>query len=254
MLISRQDKINYIKQHFAEDATTGLEISPSINPMIKSSDGYKIHYLDACTTDELKRRAISKGRNIDCAPSIDYVYDFSKAISDNVGHKTFDFIVSSHVIEHIPDLVSHFQQIEEALKEGGVYGFLAPDKDLCFDAEKPDSTLSQLIEAHVEKRTVAPISAIIDEYHFAVRRAGKGAWTEDDQAPYRAKYPNAKKLITNLIRDPKIAHDWHGHIWRFTPQVFKKLFLELKILDLVRLSLCEVIPTNQMEFIVILKK
>lgn len=253
MLNTRQDKIKYIKQSFAQGAKLGLEISPSINPMIGPSEGYDVKYLDACTTSELRERAVKSGRDPDGIPIVDYVFDFSKSIADCVDGQQFDFVLSSHVIEHVPDLISHFNQVHEILRCGGVYAFLAPDKDLCFDVVKPDTTFGQLVEAYIEKRKMAPLNAIIDEYYYAKCRGGSGAWAENNCEPLRAKYPHSRKLIEGVLSNPLIVNEWHGHIWRFTPETFKSLFLDLKSFGLVQFELRDVVPTSFMEFIVILK-
>ena len=105
----------------------------------------------------------------------------------------------------MPDLVGHFQEVKEVLKDGGIYAFLAPDKDLCFDLEKPNTSLGQVIEARLEKRRVAPISAVIDEYYYRFERGGSGAWSRNESAPCLPKYANARKLIKDALVNPEIA-------------------------------------------------
>jgi SAM-dependent methyltransferase len=249
---NRAEKIAYMTSHYQGTSSKGLELSPDINPMLKKRDGYNVEYLDARTTQELQAQAIEKGRDISCAPEVHYLHDFKQSIATCVGHKTFDYVVSSHVIEHVPDLVGHFKEVKEILNDGGTYAFLAPDKDLCFDAQKSASSLGQILEAHLEARKVAPISALIDEYVYGVKRAGSGAWSNSDQEPFTSKYPNANQLIQNVLRDPSIAANWHGHIWRFTPTSFIEIFCDLGDLGLVDLRLIDVVPTNYMEFIVVL--
>lgn len=250
--MTRKEKIEYLKRNYLADFTTGLEIAPNIAPMISKKDGYKIEYLDACTTEELQERAINIGRSIECAPKIDYKHDFQQSIAACVEFNKFDFAVSSHVIEHVPDLIGHFQEVQEILNNGGIYAFLAPDKELCFDAKKTNTSLGQVIEARIERRRKAPINALIDEYYYGVKRGGKGGWSEQETEPFRPKYSNSRKLIQDVIKNPKIMDAWHGHIWRFTPASFKEIFNELNQLGLVNLSLIDVLPTKDLEFAVIL--
>lgn len=249
---NRKDKIAYIETNYLGTSATVLEIGPSINPMLTGQGSYSVEYLDACSTEELRERAVQMGRDIDCAPSIKHLHDFNQSVAHCVGHKTFDFVVSSHVIEHVPDLVGHFKEVREILNDGGKYAFLVPDKDLCFDAKKSNSSLGQIVEARLERRTVAPVSALIDEYYYGVKRAGSGAWSNKESAPFTPKYVASKELIMNVLKNPMIAEQWHGHIWRFTPASFKEVFNELGKLGLVDLRLVEVVPTEHMEFIVIL--
>jgi SAM-dependent methyltransferase len=255
MLQTRRQKLAYIKQFLkAESLSQGLEISPSINPMCTPADGFSIEYLDALSTQELQERALSKGRDPGDAPVIDHLLDFQRPISDCVGGKHYDFVLSSHVVEHIPNLIDHFQQVERLLRPGGSYSFLVPDKDLCFDANKPDTSLGALVEAFVSRHSHAPISALIDEYFYAVQREGKGAWGVHASEPFHDKYQDKRHLINKLISSPRAVEKWHGHIWRFSPGTFKSLYQEMYHLGLVGLELQEVIPTPVMEFIVILRR
>ena len=249
---NRNEKIAYIRKNYLRNLTTGLEISPSINPMLYKGDGYDLEYIDALTTQELTARAQRNGVDLKRIPDVDHVHDFSQSIASCVGNKTFDFVVSSHVIEHVPDIVGHFQEVKEVLNNGGVYAFLAPDKELCFDLKKPNITLGQIVEARLEKRRVAPVSAQIDEYYYGVKRNGSGAWSRQESAPTAPKYTNATKLIQEALANPENAKNWHGHIWRFTPASFEEIYTQLYDLGLVELRLLDVKPTLHMEFVAVL--
>lgn len=253
MLRTRKDKIEFIKNSLGEGAHSGLEISPSINPVIKHNDGFAIEYLDVCSTEELRDRAASNGRDLSCAPVINHQLDFNRTIKECVGNRTYDFVVTSHVVEHIPDLIGHFTQVQDVLNPGGTYAFFAPDKDLCFDCKKPETSLGQLIEAFVEKRNVAPLNALIDEYYYGVQRARKGGWAVDDPHPIRPKYGSHKELIRKVLSNPDQVKNWHGHIWRFTSSSFKALYQELYLLGLVQLKVHDVVATDRVEFVVILR-
>lgn len=249
---NRHQNIAYIKTKYLTTSASVLEIGPSINPMIRRKDGYNVQYLDACSTQELQVRAAKNGRDIQSAPEIDYLHDFSLSIAACVSHKKFDFVVSSHVIEHVPDLVGHFCEVREVLNDGGMYAFLAPDKDLCFDAKKSASSLGQILEARLEKHRAAPVSALIDEYYYGVKRGGSGAWSNGESAPFAPKYPNSRKLIGDVLANPAIARNWHGHIWRFTPKSFEEIFNELEQMGIIDMRLVDIVATSHLEFIVIL--
>lgn len=249
---NRKEKIAYIRSKYLSGLQTGLEISPSINPMLCRGEGYDIEYIDAATTERLQARAQQNGVDSKRVPTIDYLHDFSQSIASCVGYKKFDFVLSSHVVEHVPDLIGHFQEVNEVLNKGGIYAFLAPDKELCFDLKKPESSLGQVIEARLERRRVAPVSALIDEYYYGVKRGGSGAWSRKESAHCSPKYADARKLIQDVLVNPGIAKNWHGHIWRFTPASFQEIYTQLNELSMVDLRLLDVQPTMHMEFVVVL--
>ncbi|MEW6167435.1 MAG: methyltransferase domain-containing protein [Pseudomonadota bacterium] len=252
-LKTRRDKAAVLRQHIA-NPSTGLEISPNINPLVVSGGGVTVQYLDFCTTDQLRAQAAAKGRNPAAVPQIDYVYDPQQLISECVGGRTFDFVLSSHVVEHIPNLVGHFRDISRILNEGGIYGLIVPDMSLCFDAGKSPTTLGQLIEAFVDDWKYAPISAMIDEFRSAVWLGDKNAWSVDDGGVFFPKYRNWRQLITNVLRNPTSSKNWHGHVWRFTPETFAQLWAEIRSFGLIDLNIRSVIPTQHMDFLCVMEK
>lgn len=253
-LKSRADKAAVLRRHIVRNPSSVLEISPNINPLIVSGSGISVQYLDFCTTDQLRAQAAAKGRNPALVPHIDYVYDPQQLISECVGGRTFDFVLSSHVIEHIPNLVGHFRDISRILNDGGTYGLIVPDMSLCFDAGKLPSTLGQLVEAFVCDWKHAPVAAMIDEFHSAVWLGDKNAWSVDDAGVFLPKYKNGSQLIKNVLRNPASSKTWHGHIWRFTPETFVQLWSEIRSFGLIDLQIKNVIPTQHMDFLCIMEK
>ena len=75
----------------------------------------------------------------------------------------FDAVLSSHCIEHQPDLVHHLQQVQHKLKnDGGRYFILIPDKRYCFDKHIAPSTIAEVVQAHEEHRTVHTLRSVIE--------------------------------------------------------------------------------------------
>jgi SAM-dependent methyltransferase len=48
----------------------------------------------------------------------------------------FQLIMSSHALEHQPDLVRHLQKVSRLLRKGGYYLAFVPNKRFCFDHYK----------------------------------------------------------------------------------------------------------------------
>ena len=230
-----------------------MEISPNLAPMVTKNEGWNVKYLDLVTTETLIERAKSKNIAVESVPKIDYVYNPKFLISETVAPEKFDFVVSSHVIEHIPDLILHFQDIGKILNPNGVYCFIVPDMNLCFDIKKPQTSLGTLIEAHINQHRQAPLSAVIDEYRYGVKLNGQGAWSTEDVGTYTPKYDHINGRIKDLLEKPNNLADWHGHIWRFTPSSFASIYGDCHKLKLVKLKLVNIQPTSKMEFLVILQ-
>jgi len=254
MFKTRKDTTDFIRSRVSDVKCRGLEVSPDMNPIVRTTSNVSMEYLDVCSTQELRDRALDRGRALSDVPDIDYHLEYHRPISECVKGNKYDFVVSSHVIEHIPNLIGHFEQVNDVLVPNGLYAFLVPDKDLCFDTLKSATSLGQLIEAHIERHTIPPISSMVNEFYYGVKRGDKGAWSIHDKEPFRPKYPQYKKLIKNIVSNSEQIKNWHGHIWSFTPRTFQILYQELVNLDLVKLELEDVIATEHMEFIVLLRK
>lgn len=56
----------------------------------------------------------------------DFVWTPGKLLRESTDEK-FDFVISSHVVEHVPDLLGHMIEVNDVLKSGGKYVFVIPN-------------------------------------------------------------------------------------------------------------------------------
>jgi hypothetical protein len=76
---------------------------------------------------------------------LDMLGDFQDIHADD---SSFDYIVSSHVIEHVPNLFGAYVESSRVLKNGGVFMCLFPKRTSePSDAIRPLTTLEQMIDA-----------------------------------------------------------------------------------------------------------
>ena len=62
--------------------------------------------------------------------------------------ESFDFVISSHVIEHFYDPIKAIQEWLRVIRRGGYVYMIIPDKERTFDKPKKRTTLNELIERH----------------------------------------------------------------------------------------------------------
>lgn len=80
------------------------------------------------------------------------------------GNETWDFVLSSHVIEHIYDPIHAVQEWLRVIKPGGYVYIIAPHKERTFDKNRPRTTLQELIARHE-----SPNPQIHDDHqHYSV--------------------------------------------------------------------------------------
>ena len=254
----RLQKIKILKSFFNPDTDLGLELGPHVNPMFRKSEGYRVQYLELRGSDELRALMQSQGRDPNLVEDIDFILQRDRPLPEIVGGKRFAWVVSSHVIEHIPNFAGHLLDISAILQTGGVYALLVPDRNYCFDVLKPPTSLGAVIEAFLNSRTSSPIARLVDEFRYGAFPEGveKGGWSEADSGKSLvSKYPDWLKRVRRVI-DSKGADagKWFGHQWCFDPVNFASIVADLIDLKLIDLELVHVRPTYHMDFIVVLRK
>ena len=241
-LINKNDKI--------------LEIGPFVNPIIM---GEGIKYADVLNREKLIERAVRGGRKFNFVPEIDYVIpDMDLKIIE----EKFDSIVSSHCIEHQPNLIAHLQDIERILNDGGSYFLIIPDKRYCFDRYLPCTTIADVVEAFYEKRKTHSLKNII--MHRALT-------THNNPSIHWENSINAKKCVEsnntsmpNAIKIKSAIDEWEGnvneyidvHSMFFSPEIFREIIQLLGELKFTNLYVDKIYHTNYgaIEFFAILSK
>ncbi len=190
--MTRKDKVDFIRKIVQPKWAKGLELGPSVSPVFRKSEGYRVKYLESVGTEVLRERCIQRGTDPSKAETIDFILDRGKTLAEMVGSEApFDYVITSHVIEHIPDPVAHFNEVAEVLTARGCYVLVVPDRNLCFDLAKPLSTLGQILESHVYRRQSASLASKIDEIRYGAlpEEGGLGGWR---YAPNQTVIPKYK--------------------------------------------------------------
>ena len=138
----------------------GIEIGPWYAPLAAKREGYNCLSFDVFDTETLKRNAeqdpsidnscVSSIEAVDIVGSSTEIYDIIAARGELL---TFDYILSSHNFEHLPNPIKFLQGCEKVLKPGGYLSMAVPDKRTCFDYFRPVSTLGSWLEAYTANCT-----------------------------------------------------------------------------------------------------
>ena len=225
-----------------------LEIGPFAAPMLR---GPNVSYVDVMSTHDLRARAILLDLDPEKVPEINWVSTSSdlSVVSDK-----FNVVVSSHAIEHQPDIIGHLQQIGNLLLSGGRYFLLIPDHRYCFDHFFAPSSAQQMIDAHLEKRTVHPDSAVIAHLAHTTHNDAVRHWQGDHGDPEENGAERTKMAIDLLEASNGSYIDVHA--WFFTPETFVNTMTSLSKSKHIPFTVGRMFPTqeNALEFWVILRK
>jgi ubiquinone/menaquinone biosynthesis C-methylase UbiE len=125
----------------------GLEVGALVNPIVTRDMG-QVRYVDHATTEELKAK-YAHDPNVDIHKIVDVDYVWGKeGLPELVGQDApFDYLVASHVIEHVPDFIGWLKEIHAVLKVDGVLSLVIPDKRCCFDYHRQLTQVADVVDA-----------------------------------------------------------------------------------------------------------
>jgi SAM-dependent methyltransferase len=230
------------------EAADSLEIGPFYNPLLR---GKRTKYFDVLPRRELAARARSLNFPDVDVPEIDYV-----SVTGDLGvvGETFDCVLSSHCIEHQPDLVRHLRDVGRLLRPSGRYFVLAPDKRYCFDHFIAESNLADVLEAHVERRARHALKSVIEHRVLTTHNDSSRHWANDHGLYLNDYELRTKAALEEFERSEGSYIDVHA--WYLTPTDVKQIVPALRELGYIDLGLERLYPTRygMNEFWFVLRK
>lgn len=232
----------------------GVEVGPSYNPVLPKKQGYSVVVVDHMSADELREKY--KVWNVDTSQveDVDIVWKDGPFAAAFEKQDHFDFIVASHVIEHIPDPIRFLQECEKILNSEGKISLVVPDKRFCFDYYQPLTTTGEWVEAYLENHKVHPLRKHFNHFAYAVTKGGAIAWGESGDSKVTLQDHTLRDAMSAAEKQ-HLSDDYHDtHGWYFTPESFCMVLRELQDLGLVNFSIHTLYPTNGFEFFVTLAR
>jgi 2-polyprenyl-3-methyl-5-hydroxy-6-metoxy-1,4-benzoquinol methylase len=116
-MLTRNQKLLY---YIDPTHQMGVEIGPLVNPIVTRQMG-PIRYIDHATTEVLRLKyADDPSIDVNKIVDVDYVWGDKSLEALTHAEAPFDYLIASHVIEHVPDLVGWLSEIRTILKPGGI--------------------------------------------------------------------------------------------------------------------------------------
>jgi SAM-dependent methyltransferase len=197
----------------------GLEIGPLNRPLLRKSAG-RIFYADHCSTEELQQKYAGNPdvpRDDICA--IDF--DPSKMrLSETGKDGRFDYVVASHVVEHVPDLVGWLRDIHDLLNDGGILALVVPDKRFTFDVFRRETSFWMIQEAVGRWR---PSIEIVIDHFMNIVHADAGKLWADRESRHEFRRTTDPGVCPDLIERHARGEYIDAHCWVVTPWSFLRL-------------------------------
>lgn len=137
MLIERtKSRIEHVLEKIDQQSQVGLEIGALDKPIAHKSVG-RVFYADYCSRDQLlQNHATNPSVDKEKLVEVDFITNGGLLSNVVPNELRFDYVIASHVIEHVPDIISWFQDIGNVIKPGGVLSLIIPNKERTFDIRR----------------------------------------------------------------------------------------------------------------------
>jgi SAM-dependent methyltransferase len=214
----------------------GLEIGPSHCPLAPRREGFNVKILDHLDKAGLIEKYAALGIATEAIEDVDYVWA-GESYSEIVGDvEVFDWILSSHTIEHVPDIVRFLNECHSVLKVGGVLSMAIPDKRFCFDYRRECSSLASVIDAHLRGDVRPSTGAVVEHYLKQSNRMGLPTWSKLSKANFAEPEPyhSLAKVMEMYGRSHSGEEYCDVHVWSFSPNSFLDIIEDLRRLGFLK--------------------
>ena len=179
---------------------SGIEIGAGHVPIEVDERCCAVRYVDRLDAAEIGAR-FPELQGAPIVP-VDMICDVAVEGLRPFPSESLDFVVASHLLEHLPDPLGFLNECHRTLRDKGILYLATPDKDFTFDRERPRTPLSHII-SDFERRVTS-----VDEEHLIdfITRAGKKQIPED---------PAEREKLFQL----EMARSIHVHVWTWNDMI-----------------------------------
>jgi len=235
----------------------GLEIAPYFDPCL-SKDHFDVLYTDYIDNEEISRKAAENPGSDGREPAaIDFVWNSGSPLYVSAPREVyFDFVVASHVMEHVPNPVGWLNELLSVTKVGGKIALFLPSRRFNVDCYRNETTFGELVKWWIEQPAIPTTGQILDFMTNSIGLIhGDGvAWTHDGlPTDGRREFYSDEDSIdmaTNLAISPHYL-DVHCTVW--SAESFRSVIERLEKCGIVNAEVSEIVG-EECEFLAILTK
>ena len=208
-----------LRAHYGHDPSVSVEAIPEIDYTLVQSDGTTVSLADACREG---------------AP--------------------FAWVVASHVIEHVPDVIGLLENLAEIVVDDGALVLMVPDRRFCFDVHRPPTTVGQMLESHELGATRPTTRAVYDHFSAVVHSDLQELWA--GQLPDYSQRVHPTNQTLEKVAEGRAGSYVDCHVWLFTPESFLEQMHELRMIGQSSWIVDSIQPTQyqSVEFMVRLRR
>jgi SAM-dependent methyltransferase len=182
----------------------GIEIGPGHVPFPVPA-GVTVRYVDRWRPED-NRSLFPELGEAPGFPVPDVLADLDADRLSAFADESQDFVIASHVLEHLANPLAMLVDIHRVLRPGGLLVLLLPDRHRTFDRQRPPTPLLHLVDEYRHDVRV------VDDEHIVEFMLATNALTAEvtaDTADVRAFYSEEMAAHIELHRQRSI----HVHVW-----------------------------------------
>jgi len=232
-----------------------VEIGALCRPLLKKPD-FNVFYVDYANREFLVERYKNDPNVVlNEIVEVDGIWGEQTLSEATKAFNPVDFIVASHVIEHVPNLIEWLKELASILKEGGKLALAIPDQRYTFDFLRRPTHVSDVLDSYFQKRRTPSAREVFDHLMNFCHVHPADAWANRyplQDTGERLSWDQIQDLANSINQD-NAYHDVHCLI--FTPISFVNLMIDLAKLQLHHFACDQFFDTQygDIEFIVRMK-
>ncbi len=199
----------------------GAEIGP-LNWPVLSKEEARVLYVDHLDTEGLRK----KYAGLEDILEVDRPMVNDSLEETLMPDAPLDFIVASHVFEHVPNPIRWLQQAAAVLRPGGLLALALPDRRMTFDFMRQETRPSDIVSAFIEDAVVPGSRSVYD--HHSQARFINMSWASTESITPESIVAGrgsvaAKKVTEGHLNLAQLASQGtylDVHAWVYTPVSF----------------------------------
>ncbi len=228
-----------------------LEIGGGYNPLAPKSKGFNTKTVDHDTAENIYKKYKAQIENNIYSKNnkVEYVdYIWKGEFLDNIIKERFDIVIASHVIEHIPNVLSFLKSTSNLINNDGIVSLAVPDKRYTFDYFRYPSEFGLAVDNYNNKVSKHSDGDVYNNFGYNCEKNGLSSWSNNDghgEFEIPIKFEDIKKQMK--LNDSTYVD---AHKWVFTPSSFKLFISEANKLGITSLKIVDAFETRTNEFII----
>ncbi len=230
MIYGAVDRYSFCSQIPGDAAL--LEIGPYAKPFFRRPE-HNVYYADMYSIEQIREDVGRFGHDSSTLPETIHIVMNPASRPTFTTDLKFDYIFSSHNIEHIPDIIGHLQEMATVAAGPNTKYFLAiPDKRYCFDHYQALTHFPEMIEANKYGVTKNRYSAVLKNKVFMTHNESGHHWQGvNGDSPFNFPAPDSflDKIKDSMAQADRVDTEYvDTHNWQFVPESF---FYNIDILN-----------------------